>query len=146
MNHTPANTANSVRGLTAMGIFLCFGAVMAALAGISLVWGGSVLDQMWALNPRAYKELAPFGKAVGIAFLFLSVLLAAAAIGWWQRRLWGWWLAVILIATQVLGNLVNILQGRIVEGGTGVTLAGALLFYLLQTKVRSVFESHASSG
>jgi hypothetical protein len=146
MNHTAANTANSVRGLTAMGIFLCFGAVMAALAGISLVWRGTALDQMWALNPRAYEELARLGRPAGISFLFLSVLLAAAGIGWLQRRLWGWWLAVIVMATQVLGNLVNIFRGRIAEGGIGVAIAGALLLYLMRAKVRAVFERHASSG
>lgn len=129
-----------------MGIFLCFGAAMAALAGTTLVWRGTALDQMWMLNPRAYKELAPFGKVVGIAFLFLSALLATAAIGWLQRRVWGWWLAVIVIATQILGNLMNIFLGRIVEGGIGFTIAGLLLLYLLRAKVRAVFERAASSG
>jgi hypothetical protein len=76
----------------------------------------------------------------------LSVLLAAAGIGWLQRRLWGWWLAVIVMATQVLGNLVNIFRGRIAEGGIGVAIAGALLLYLMRAKVRAVFERHASSG
>jgi hypothetical protein len=51
---------------------------------------------------------------VGIAFLFLSAVLAAEGIAWLRRRLWGWWLAVIVIATQVLGNLANIFLGRIV--------------------------------
>jgi len=57
------------RGITAIGIFLLFGAAMACLAGTSLTWRGTALDRMWALNPRAYKDLAPFGKAVGIPFL-----------------------------------------------------------------------------
>jgi hypothetical protein len=36
-------------GITAMGIFLFFGATMASLAGATLTWRGTILDRMWAL-------------------------------------------------------------------------------------------------
>ena len=39
---------------------------MAFLAGTTLVWPGTALDQVWALNPRAYRELAPVGGIIGI--------------------------------------------------------------------------------
>ena len=130
----------SPRGLSVIGVFLLFGALMACLAGTTLVWAGTALDRAWVLNPGAYKELAPFGKAVGILFLLLGAALAAASIGWFKRRLWGWRLAVAIIAIQVLGDLVNVFLGRVLEGGIGVTIAGALLFYLLRAKVRSVLE------
>ena len=130
----------SPRGLSVIGVFLLFGALMACLAGTTLVWAGTALDRAWVLNPGAYKELAPFGKAVGILFLLLGAALAAASIGWFKRRLWGWRLAVAIIATQVLGGLVNVFLGRVVEGVIGGTIAGALLVYLLRAKVRAVFE------
>jgi hypothetical protein len=47
------------RGFTAIGIFLFFGATMASLAAITLLWRGTALDGVWALNPTAYKELTP---------------------------------------------------------------------------------------
>ena len=101
-----ANTTvtKSPRGMTAVGVFLFFGAVMAALAGTTMVWQGSALDRVWSLNPRAYRELVPFGKAVGIPLLLLAAILAVAGLGWFKRRRWGWMLAVALIATQVLGT------------------------------------------
>ena len=132
--------------MTAIGIFLLFGAVMASLAGTTLVWHGSALGRIWILNPRAYKELAPFGKAVGIPFLLLAVALAGAGIGWFKRRRWGWRLAVAVIATQVLGNLLNIFMGDVVRGGVGFLIAGALLFYLLRPEVRSAFASGDASN
>jgi hypothetical protein len=46
-------------GFTAIGIFLFFGAIMASLAATTLLWRGTVLDRVWALNPMAYKQLAP---------------------------------------------------------------------------------------
>jgi hypothetical protein len=126
-------------GLKAIGVFLLFGATMAAVAGITLVWRGTALDRMWALNPRAYNELAPLGKAVGLLFLSLAVALAIAGIGWLARRRWGWLLAVVIIGAQLLGNLVNIVVGRVVEGVVGILTAGALLFYMTRPHVRVNF-------
>jgi len=125
--------------MTAVGVFLFFGAAMASLAGTTLVWQGSALNRIWNLNPRAYKELAPLGKAVGIPFLLLAATLVVAGIGWFKRRRWGWMLAVALIATQVLGNLANIWMAHYLEGGTGLVIAGALLLYLIQPAVKNFF-------
>lgn len=126
-------------GLTAIGIFLFFGAVMATLAAATLLWRGTALDRLWALNPTAYKQLAPLGGIVGIFFLVLGMALTTAGIGWFRRRLWGWKLAVVIIATQVLGDVANCLRGDLLRGGTGVIIAGALLLFLLQSKVRATF-------
>ena len=90
-----------------MGVFLFFAAVMAGLAATTLLWQGTVLDRAWTLNPTAYKQLAPLGRKVGIPFLLLAVTLITAGIGGFRRHLWGWRLAVIIIATQRLGDVVN---------------------------------------
>jgi len=127
--------------MTATGVFLLFGALTSSLAGATLVWRGTTLDRMWTLNPRAFRELAPYGKAIGIPFLLLGVTLAVAGIGWFKYRLWGWRLTVGVVATQVLGDLVNLFSGHIVEGGVGVAIAGALLLYLLSANVKAVFAS-----
>ena len=106
-DHAAADTVvpkPSPRALTAIGIFLFFGAPMASLAGATLLWRGSALDPIWTLNPNAYRQLAPLGRTVGILFLVLGAALAAAGTAWFRRRLWGWRLAVGIIATQVLGG------------------------------------------
>src|SRR5580692_11050354 len=92
-------------GFTAVGIFLFFGAIMSSLAATTLLWRGTALDRLWALNPIAYKQLAPLGGIVGIFFLLLAVALTIAGIGWFRRRFWGWRLTVVIIATQVLGDV-----------------------------------------
>jgi len=126
-------------GFTAIGIFLFFGAVMASLAAITLLWRGTALDRVWTLNPTAYKQLAPLGATVGILFLLLGTALATAGVGWFRRRLWGWRLAVVIIATQILGDVVNCIRGDLLRGGTGVIIAGALLLFLLHPRIRSTF-------
>ena len=122
-----------------MGIFLFFGAAMASLAAITLLWRGTPLDRVWSLNPTAYAQLAPLGRIVGILFLALSAVLITAGIGWFRHRLWGWRLAVAIIGAQALGDVVNCVRGDWLRGGTGVVIAGALLLFLLQPRVRDGF-------
>jgi hypothetical protein len=126
-------------GFTAIGIFLFFAAVMASLAAATLLWRGTALDRVWVFNPTAYMQLAPLGRTVGILFLLLGVALITAGIGWFRRRLWGWRLAVAIISTQVLGDVVNCVRGDWLRGGTGVIIAGALLLFLLQPRTRAGF-------
>ena len=128
-----------VRGFTAFGVFLFFGMSMAGLAGTTLMWRGSFLDLIWALNPTAYQQLAPMDRSVGTAFLLLAVVLGAAAVGWFRRRLWGWRLAMGIIAIQVIGDLVNLLRGDFVRGPIGIAAAGVLLIYLLRRNVKRIF-------
>jgi vacuolar-type H+-ATPase subunit I/STV1 len=127
------------RGFTAIDIFLFFGATMACLAAISLLWRGTALDGVWALNPTAYKELAPLGGSVGILFLLLGATLTVAGVGWFRHRLSGWRLAIAIIATQVLGDVVNYVRGDLLRGGIGVIIAGGLLLSLLRSKIRAAF-------
>ena len=122
-----------------MGVFLFFGAAMASLAGTTLTWPGTSLDRLWALNPTAHKQLATLAKPAGILFLLLAAVLALAGIGWFKHRLWGWRLAAAVIATQVLGDLVNFFRGDYWRGGVGFSIAAALLLYLLRPAVRAVF-------
>ena len=103
--------ATKPRGFTAIGVFLFFGAVMATFAATTLLRRGTPLDRLWALNPTAYNQLVPLGGIVEILFLAFAATLITAGIGWFLRRLWGWRLAVIIISTQVLGDVVNCVRG-----------------------------------
>jgi vacuolar-type H+-ATPase subunit I/STV1 len=121
-------------GFSAIGLFLFFGAIMASLAATTLLWRDTVLDRLWALNPKAYKQLMPLGGTVGVLFLLLGVALATACIGWFRRRLWGWRLAVVIIATQILGDVINFVRRDLLRGGAGVIIASVLLLFLLGHK------------
>jgi hypothetical protein len=77
----------SPKGIIAVGIFLFFAAMMASLAGTTLVWRDSILDRVWAINAPAYARLAPLGKTVGIPFLLLGATLAVAGAGWFKPPL-----------------------------------------------------------
>ena len=111
-----------------------------------MFWPGIDLDRIWLLNPRAYNKLAPFGKAMAIPFLLSGVALAVAGLGWFKRSLWAWRLAVGIIGTQVLGNFVNVFFERLVESAIGISIAGALLFYLFRPGVRKTFENGSAQS
>lgn len=132
-------SAHKPPGFAAIGIFLFFGATVAALAATTLLWRDTPLDRAWALNPRAYAQLVPLGRTVGFLFLCLSATLAVAGVGWFGRRRWGWGLAVAIIGTQVLGDIINVIRGDWFGGGIGVIIAAALLLYLLSPRVRAAF-------
>ncbi len=141
-----ARKAETPRGFKAVGLFFFFGATMASLAGTTLIWRGTILDRVWALNPSAHKQLVLFGTASGMLFLVLSLTLAFAGAGWFLRRIWGWGLGVGIIAIQVAGDLVSAFMGQFVRGAIGFTIAGALLFYLLHPRVRAAFEKDATTN
>jgi hypothetical protein len=126
-------------GFAAIGGFLFFGATMASLAATTLLLPGTPLDRAWILNPTAYKQLSPLGSKIGILFLLLAILLVLSGVGWFKRRLWGWRLAVAIIATHVLGDIINLVRGDWLHGGIGVIIAGALLLYLLTPGVKAAF-------
>jgi hypothetical protein len=126
-------------GFTTVGIFFFFGAVTASFAAITLLWQGTALDRLWEMNPSAHRELAPLGNKVGVLFLLLAASLTMTGIGWFRRRRWGWRLAIIIIATQVLGDIVNCVRGDLLRGGIGLIIAGALFLFLLQRKLRATF-------
>lgn len=139
---SPDSSADSRRtppGFTAIGAFLLFGTFMAGLAALTLSFRGTPLNRIWALNPTAYARLAPVAPIAGPLFFLLSIALACAAAGWFRRRLWGWMLTVIIIASQVLGDLVNCLRGDFLRGALGLVIAGALLIFLLRPAVRAGF-------
>jgi hypothetical protein len=146
MNSATPVGAKLTPAMTAVGVFLVFGACMSGLAGVTLLWRGTTLDRVWALNPTAYRKLAPLGRTVGPLFLLLSATMAFASVGWFNRRFWGWALAVGIISTQVVGDSINLVRGDFVRGGAGLAIAGALLLYLLRPKVRTTFHSHSDGS
>ena len=77
---------------------------------------------------------------MGPLFFLLSIALGIAAVGWFKQRVWGWRLTVLIISTQVAGDFVNLVRGDLLRGGTGLLIAGALLFYLLRSDIRGTFQ------
>lgn len=127
------------RGFLAIGVFFVFGATMAAYAAVTLLEPGTVLDRLWALNSTGHARLATLGKVAGLGFVALSAMLAAASVGWFRRRYWGWILGTTIIAINAAGDLANLVMGEHWKGAVGVAIAGLMLVYMTRNEVRGYF-------
>ena len=136
---TQPNEPGRPRGFMAIGAFFVFGAAMAAYAAATLLMPGTFLDVLWELNKSGHSGLVVLGKGAGLLFLVLSALLAAAAVGWFRRRYWGWALGVAIIALNATGDTVNLARGEGLKAAVGLVIAGLLLSYMARKKVRQYF-------
>ena len=134
-----AKTAYRPRGITALSIFFMAGAAISLTASLSLLRPSSFLESMWRLNPRAHQNLSTLGLWAVLLMATVSVFCAAAAIGLWRGSTWGHWLAIGLIATNLIGDITNVWLGTEPRAIVGIPIAGAILLYLLSKKVRSSF-------
>lgn len=122
-----------------LGIFFALATAIATLAGLSLLFPSAGLEWLWSFKRAEYLQMRALGPVVGAGFLALAVLLALASWGSFQRKRWGWALAVAIIAVNALGDSARLLMGRIVEGLTGLIIAGAILWWLGTPAVRRAF-------
>ncbi|MCC6789100.1 MAG: hypothetical protein IT547_14795 [Hyphomonadaceae bacterium] len=70
----------------------------------------------------------------------LAMAMALTSVGCFQRKRWGWLLAVEIFATNGLAGAARLLAGEVVEGHIGVIAAGAILYVLSRLKIRRAFE------
>jgi uncharacterized membrane protein (DUF2068 family) len=104
------------------------------IAGISLVLPNSFLEPIWLLNPRAHENLSRLSLSAILMLSTVSMLCAATAIGLWRGSRWGYWLAVGLMVTNLLGDVTNVVLGTEPRAIVGVPIATALLAYLIMSK------------
>jgi hypothetical protein len=91
-------------GVTGLAVFFGLGAVLAAVAAVSLATPGGFLEPMWRLNPIARRGLRGF-ELPGAALLgAVSLACAGAASGLWRGARWGRRLALAVLAVQLLGE------------------------------------------
>lgn len=133
-------------GITALSAFFIAGALISFTAGVSLLVPGSLIEPMWRLNPHGHEGLLRIGLWA-VALLFAaSAACAAAAFGLWRRARWGYIVAIVLIAINLLSDVANTVVGTEPRAIVGVPIALALLFYLMSRRVRSFFASNRISS
>ena len=125
-------------GIAALSVFFLAGSLISFTAGLSLLVP-SILEPLWRLNPHGHEGLLRIGLW-GVALLFgASASCTAAAIGLWRRARWGHIIAIVLIAINLLSDLVNTILGTEPRAIIGVPIALALIFYLMRKRVRNYF-------
>ncbi|MBI3678338.1 MAG: hypothetical protein HY243_17140 [Proteobacteria bacterium] len=126
-------------GVFLIAIFFVLATLILIGVGTALTVPGTPLDVIWMLRPDRRALLMPHREWLGPFFLALSLAMAAASLGCFSHRKWGWWLAVSIFAANGLGDAAQLLMGHVLEGLVGIAAAGAILFYLARPKVRGAF-------
>jgi hypothetical protein len=117
--------------------FFAFGATMCALTVGLLLFPGSALDSLWRINPDAALAFGSMGYWALILMLTVGTGCSFAAIGLWQARPWGMWLALIILSINMIGDLTNVFVRHDYRGLIGVPVASAMIFLLLACGRRS---------
>jgi len=122
--------------VTVLIVLFVFGVTASLISIISLTFPGSFLEPVWKLNPRAREGFARMG---GWSILLMSVVCVTClvtAIGLWRRLRWGYWLAVLVLIINLVGNVINVLVGTDRRAIVGIPIVLLLLIYLLRSKDR----------
>src|SRR5215468_11044877 len=104
---------------------------MCALTVGLLLFPGSALDSLWRLNPDARLAFQSLGGWSVVLMLSVGTACLFAAIGLWRAKPWGMWLALIILSINMLGDLTNVFVRHDYRGAIGVSVAGAMIFFLL---------------
>lgn len=120
--------------------FLFAAAAIAAVVGCSLLFPGTLLDRLWALNKPGEAAFRALGRISGVLLLLLCAVTLAAALGLLLRRKWAWWLAVVLFAMNAAGDAVGFaVTGDWLRGASGILIASIFLYALTRHPVRRYF-------
>jgi len=131
-----------LNGLTVVTAFLVIAALMATFIGTLLLFPGSLLEWLWRLNPAARTAFESMGWPSSVLLFLVGAVAAGAAVGIRKRRKWGWWLAVLLFAVNIAGDVLSLaVSGGVGRGVAGVLISALFLLYLVRAKVRSQFST-----
>jgi len=123
-----------------VAVFLWIAMLISLVVGVALFFPGTFLDRMWVYNQPAHAAFQTVGKAAGIGFLALGLVVGVTAGGLSCGRRWAWWLAISIFALNGIGDLVGLLATRdLLRSGSGFVIAMGFLVVLLRRNSRVSF-------
>ena len=129
--------ADRPKAVTAISLFFVFGTLMSGLAAVMLLIPGSILDQLWRLNPHAHEGFAAMGGWAVLLMLAVCGACLTAAVGLWLCRRWGLLTALAILTVNLAGDTANALLAHDWHTLIGLPIAGLMIVYLFRT--RSLF-------
>jgi hypothetical protein len=122
-----AGAAQRPTGITILAILAAIGGILGLFGGFIIFLGGTVL-------------FGAAGGLLGLAALAYAALLIAAAYGFWTLQPWAWPLGVAVAIFGIVISVIYILGGASIASQVlGVVVDGAILYYLNQPTIRSLF-------
>jgi len=114
-------------GITILAILAGIGGVLGLFGGFVLLFAGTVV-------------FGGLGALLGIAALAYAGLLIAFAYGAWTLQPWAWPLGVAGAIFGIVISVLYIIGGQsIASQALGIVVDGAILYYLNQPGIKSLF-------
>jgi hypothetical protein len=123
-------------GIRLLVAFFAFGATMCLLTVVLLLVPGTALDALWRLNPDAQTAFQSLGEFSILLMMVLGSACALAAFGLAKDRRWGINLALVILALNLAGDLVNAFARYDFRTLLGLPIGGAMIFYLSRMRSR----------
>jgi hypothetical protein len=109
--------------------------ILAVLAGIGGVVMAVGAIGLFVLGTVAFGGL---GGLLGLAFAAVAALYIAFCVGALQLKPWAWPLGVVGAAASAILSALQLLGGDLTQV-IGIAIAGAILYYLNQPSIKSLF-------
>jgi hypothetical protein len=124
------------------------------LALLFIILGGASF--LWSLMQFGFGGISSFFNSLfslsmsvdasvwtGLLGMATAGVQLAAGIGLLRLKSWAWYLALIAVGFSVLSGIVGMFSGGLFVffcGCLGILIPGAILFYLLQPRIRALFD------
>ena len=135
---------NRPKGIIIIAIIMFLAALIALIIGISIIIPGTPLDVLWTIKnsfPSGFRSTF-IGMIFGIFLLVLFIIGLITVWGLINGRKWAWWITVIILMVNGIGDVANIALGSI-DGIVGILIAIGFLFYLTRPGVKAFFEKRS---
>jgi hypothetical protein len=119
-----------------LAFFFVFGTVMPLVAALALVV--RALEPIWTINPSGYVLFRSMGVWAFVLLATLSVACGSTAVGLFRARRWGFVLALVILSTQLIGDVINVARGDL-RAAIGIPIVLVMIVYLV--RVRGYFSS-----
>ena len=127
-------------------IAILSGAVGVLIGGVAAL-AGTFLDVQAAGKMTAQGMSGLALLIIGLGVVITGVAQIIFGVGLWQLRGWAWTLGVVLESLAFLGALGGLFTGAFtVQSIITLVISGALLFYLLNPRVRKLFGRRAAQA
>ncbi len=115
--------------------------LVGGLVGGVAVLAGALLDVQAPAGQFTVEGVSGMALVViGLIFMIIGIAQIIFGVGLWQLRGWSWTLGVIIESLTLLGALGGLFTGAFtVQSAISIVISGAILFYLLNPRVRKLF-------
>ena len=128
-------------GISLLSIFFFAATGITLVASLSLLFSNGALEPIWRLNLRARAGLGAIGIWAVLLFFVVGVACLIAALGLWRGKRWGYFVAIVILCINGLGDLFNALSGTERRAIVGVPVVILILAYLMTRRVKLFFSS-----